>query len=55
MNPNQLKHLLIISFTGTGAEGYNAGALRNKFFEDSLREVNERLFEGDEFQEKMSP
>ena len=47
MNPNKLKHLLIISFTGTGEEGCDAGALRKEFFEDSLREVNERLFEGE--------
>ena len=32
----------------TGEVGSDSGALRKEFFEDGIREVNSRLFEGDD-------
>ncbi len=47
-NPDKLKRSLIVTFDNSGEDGYDASALRKEFFEDSLKAVNERLFEGDE-------
>lgn len=44
--PEKLKRSLVVSFDGHGEEGYDAGALKKEFFEDCLKAVNERLFEG---------
>jgi len=42
--PHKLQKVLVIQFQGeVGADG---GALRKEFFEDALKEMNHRLFEG---------
>ena len=46
--PQKLKRPLVLSFVGTGEVGCDGGALRKEFFEDALREVNNRLFEGED-------
>ncbi len=46
--PEKLKRCLVVNFENSGEQGYDAGALRKEYFEDSLKEVNERLFEGNE-------
>ena len=46
--PEKLKRCLVVTFVNSGEDGSDAGALMREFFEDSLRQVNERLFEGDE-------
>lgn len=42
--PHKLQKVLVIQFEGeVGADG---GALRKEFFEDALKDMNDRLFEG---------
>ena len=36
----------MVSFDDGGEDGYDAGALKKEFFEDCLKAVNDRLFEG---------
>ena len=45
--PEKLKKALVINFVN-GEDGCDAGALKKEFFEDSLKEVNNRLFEGED-------
>jgi len=42
--PQKLQKVLVIRFEGE--VGANGGALRKEFFEDALKEMNHRLFEG---------
>lgn len=44
----KVKMCLAVTFVNSGEEGSDAGALRKEFFEDSLREVNARLLEGED-------
>ena len=44
--PKKVKRELIVEFIGTGEVGVDAGALK-EFFQATLNEVNERLFEGE--------
>ena len=37
-----------MNYIHTGEVGSDSGALRKEFFEDGIREVNSRLFEGDD-------
>ena len=45
--PKKIKRELIVEFIGTGEVGVDAGALKKEFFQATLNEVNERLFEGE--------
>ena len=45
--PARLSQEFIVEFVGE--EGIDAGALRNDFFEHLLKEIDERLFEGNTF------
>ena len=45
--PKKVKRELIVEFIGTGEVGVDAGALKKEFFQATLNEVNERLFEGE--------
>ena len=45
--PSRLTQEFVVEFVGE--EGIDAGALRNDFFEHLLREIDERLFEGNTF------
>lgn len=45
-NPSILHKSIIVEFSGE--EGADAGALRNDFFEESLRQANVTFFEGQE-------
>ena len=47
-NPEKLKKKLVVTFIGTGEIGSDCGSLRNEFFEDGLRLVNTKLFEGED-------
>ena len=49
MHPNKLRKQLVVSFSETGEIGADSGALRKEFFEDSLKEMNVRLFDGEEY------
>ena len=46
VKPEKLRKQLVIQFSETGEIGADSGALRKEFFEDVLKEVNNRLFEG---------
>ena len=46
--PQKLRRPLVVNFVNTGEIGSDAGALRKEFFEDAIREVNDRLFEGED-------
>ena len=46
--PEKLKRSLVVTYERTGKQGCDAGALKKEFFEDSLKVINEHLFEGDE-------
>ena len=48
MHPNKLKKQLVVSFSETGKIGADSGALHKEFFEDTLKEMNVRLFDGEE-------
>ena len=45
--PAKLKKMLVLTFSNSGEQGSDAGTLRKEFFEDSLKAVNEHLFEGE--------
>ena len=46
LKPEKLRKQLVIQYSETGEIGADSGALRKEFFEDGLKEVNNRLFEG---------
>lgn len=46
--PQKLRRPLVVSFVNSGEMGSDAGALKKEFFEDALREVNDRFFEGED-------
>lgn len=46
--PQKLRKSLVVNFVNTGESGSDSGALRKEFFEDSLRAINFRLFEGED-------
>ena len=46
LRPKKLRKRLVVSFEGEA--GADAGSLRKEFFEDSIKEANLRLFEGDD-------
>ena len=46
--PEKLKKCLTVTFVNSGEQGSDAGALKKEFFENSLREVNYRLLEGED-------
>lgn len=48
VHPNKLRRQLLVSFSETGEIGADSGALRKEFFEDTLKEMNVRLFDGEE-------
>ena len=45
---DHMKKTLMVRFTDVGEMGADAGALRKEFFEDAIKEVNCRLFEGED-------
>lgn len=44
----KLTKQLVMSFTETGELVADSGSLRNEFFEDALKETNQRLFDGED-------
>ena len=49
VRPEKLRKQLVVSFSKTGEIGADSGALRKEFFEDALKEANERLFDGEDY------
>lgn len=48
-HPDKLRKQLMVSFSETGEIGADLGALRKEFFEDTLKEMNTRLFDGEKW------
>ena len=48
VKPDGMKKTLMVRFTDIGELGADAGALKKEFFEDAIKEVNCRLFEGED-------
>ena len=46
--PSKLRKELVVDFSASGEVGADSGALRREFFEDSIRQANVRLFEGEQ-------